>query len=136
MSRSDHDMATGSTQSGDGLSGLAVFDTEVSLPQEIEDRIVHPQFQKPIFSSEGQEADWYAAHPEYSEALFDQAEAEGKLGESTAAKRLGLTTSTTIRLSQDDLEKARIQAARKGLRYQTYMKMLLHEALLRAEQQP
>jgi predicted DNA binding CopG/RHH family protein len=32
-----------------------------------------------------------------------------------------------------DLERARTLSARKGLAYQTYMKMLLHEALDREE---
>lgn len=35
----------------------------------------------------------------------------------------------TIRLAEDDLARARVLAAEKGLRYQTYLKMLLHEAL-------
>jgi predicted DNA binding CopG/RHH family protein len=37
----------------------------------------------------------------------------------------------TIRLGNDELRLARQQAEAKGLRYQTYIKMLLHEALLR-----
>jgi len=37
--------------------------------------------------------------------------------------------NVTIRLSLADLERARKQAERRGLRYQTYVKMLLHEAL-------
>ena len=37
----------------------------------------------------------------------------------------------TIRLGNDELALARRQAEAKGLRYQTYIKMLLHEALAR-----
>ena len=37
----------------------------------------------------------------------------------------------TIRLGNDQLELARRQAKAKGLKYQTYIKMLLHEALAR-----
>ena len=37
----------------------------------------------------------------------------------------------TIRLGNDELELARRQAKAKGLKYQTYIKMLLHEALAR-----
>ena len=37
----------------------------------------------------------------------------------------------TIRLGNDELALARQQAEAKGLRYQTYIKMLLHEALVR-----
>ena len=37
----------------------------------------------------------------------------------------------TIRLGNDQLALARRQAEAKGLKYQTYIKMLLHEALTR-----
>ena len=44
------------------------------------------------------------------------------------------TPTTTIRLDPDDIAKARVQAAERGLRYQTYLKMIIHEALRDAEQ--
>jgi predicted DNA binding CopG/RHH family protein len=88
---------------------------------------------KPKFASEAEEADWYAANPDYILQRLQLAEAEGRLGQGTAAKRLGLTASTTIRLSHEDLAKARAQAEKKGMGYQTYIKMLLHEALAHAE---
>ena len=37
----------------------------------------------------------------------------------------------TIRLDNNEIERAKQQAQAKGLRYQTYIKMLLHEALAR-----
>jgi len=37
----------------------------------------------------------------------------------------------TIRLATEDIDAARAQAARKGVRYQTYIKLLLREALQR-----
>ncbi len=37
----------------------------------------------------------------------------------------------TIRLSNSEIARAKQQAEAKGLRYQTYIKMLLHEALAR-----
>jgi predicted DNA binding CopG/RHH family protein len=37
----------------------------------------------------------------------------------------------TIRMRNDELALARQQAEAKGLKYQTYIKMLLHEALVR-----
>jgi predicted DNA binding CopG/RHH family protein len=40
---------------------------------------------------------------------------------------------TSIRLLPEDVERARKLAARHGLRYQTYLKMLLHEALDKEE---
>jgi len=47
---------------------------------------------------------------------------------------VSLTPTTTIRLDPDDIAKARVQAAERGLRYQTYLKMIIHEALCDAEQ--
>jgi predicted DNA binding CopG/RHH family protein len=41
--------------------------------------------------------------------------------------------STTIRLDPEDIAKARVQAAEHGLRYQTYLKMIIHEALRNSE---
>ena len=41
--------------------------------------------------------------------------------------------ATTIRLAPEDISRARALAARRGLRYQTYLKMLIHEALEREE---
>jgi predicted DNA binding CopG/RHH family protein len=40
----------------------------------------------------------------------------------------------TIRLRLDDLQRARALAEGKGIGYQTYMKMLLHDALERESQ--
>ncbi|HEY1743068.1 MAG TPA: hypothetical protein VGG18_07875 [Granulicella sp.] len=89
----------------------------------------------PKFATEREEAEWWDANPNMVIELFERAEAEGKLTRGTTAKRLGLsTTATTIRLSNDDLAKARAQAETKGLRYQTYLKMLLHEALAQAQE--
>ncbi len=41
----------------------------------------------------------------------------------------GSAKNATIRIPEQDLARARGLAARRGLRYQTYLKMLLHEAL-------
>jgi len=41
------------------------------------------------------------------------------------------TRQVTIRLSNNEIARAKQQAEVKGLRYQTYIKMLLHEALAR-----
>jgi predicted DNA binding CopG/RHH family protein len=58
---------------------------------------------------------------------------KNELEESGTAARKGNTPTTTIRLDPEDVSKARIQAERRGLRYQTYLKMLIHEALQQAE---
>ncbi|MCW5977293.1 MAG: hypothetical protein KIT09_04415 [Bryobacteraceae bacterium] len=49
------------------------------------------------------------------------------------SRRTGRTPAVSIRIDPADLARARTQAARKGIRYQTYLKMLLHEALEREE---
>uniref|UniRef100_A0A372ISQ8 Antitoxin n=1 Tax=Paracidobacterium acidisoli TaxID=2303751 RepID=A0A372ISQ8_9BACT len=54
------------------------------------------------------------------------------MGRGTAARR-GITPTTTIRLDPADIERARAQAEHRGLKYQTYLKMLIHEALQREE---
>ena len=42
----------------------------------------------------------------------------------------------TIRLGNNEVARAKQQAEAKGLRYQTYIKMLLHEALARNSARP
>lgn len=82
----------------------------------------------PVFKSEAEEAKWWASQEDRIAQEFEEAVATGQAGRGTAARRAALPT-TTIRLDPKDIELARSQAERKGLRYQTYLKMLLHEAL-------
>src|SRR5437868_3498307 len=82
----------------------------------------------PEFKSEAEEALWYASNPDTLLAEFQNAAKEGTLGRGTLAKR-GLTPTTTIRLDKGDVELAKQQAEQRGLRYQTYLKMLIHQAL-------
>jgi predicted DNA binding CopG/RHH family protein len=90
----------------------------------------------PRFESEAQEADWWAKNQDFIASRFEQAKAAGKLGRGTVARlareranQLGPSPTITIRLAEDDLARARTLAARRGLRYQTYLKMLIHQAL-------
>src|SRR6266581_3154204 len=92
---------------------------------------------QPPFKTEAQEAEWWAKNQNLIADRFEQAKAAGKLGKGTVARRVarerasraGASPTITIRLAEDDLTRARTFAAEKGLRYQTYLKMLLHEAL-------
>jgi predicted DNA binding CopG/RHH family protein len=84
------------------------------------------------FASEAEEAAWWKSHEDELLEEFKRASAEGRVSIGTLAKRAALT-STTIRLDPDDIAKARVQAAERGLRYQTYLKMIIHEALRNAE---
>jgi predicted DNA binding CopG/RHH family protein len=84
------------------------------------------------FASEAEEAAWWESHQDELLEEFKKATAEGRVGIGTLAKRAALP-STTIRLDPDDIAKARMQAAERGLRYQTYLKMIIREALRNAE---
>lgn len=86
----------------------------------------------PDFENEAAEARWWANHQNQIAAALKQAAKKGRLGRGTVA-RTGPTPTTTIRLDPEDISRARQQAQRKGLRYQTYVKMLLREALLAEE---
>jgi hypothetical protein len=129
--RSDN-LARRKASSRNGVPGASGVVAK-KLQKEVVARAVSVKIKKPKFASEAEEADWYPAHPEYVDALFEQAEAEGKLGHGTMARIFGLTKPVTIRLSQTDITKARKQAERRGIGYQTHMKMLLHEALAKAD---
>jgi predicted DNA binding CopG/RHH family protein len=88
--------------------------------------------QIPTFENEDQEAQWWAKNPDFILAQFETAAAEKRLGRGTAVRR-GLTPTTTIRLDPNDIARAKIQAERRGLKYQTYLKMLIRQALLHEE---
>ena len=88
---------------------------------------------QPRFKTEAEEAAWWAKNQELIANRFEEAKAKGKLGTGTVARvareRVGSSPTITIRLAEGDLARARTLAAAKGLRYQTYLKMLLHQAL-------
>ncbi len=84
----------------------------------------------PEFQSEAEEAKWWFDHQDELLEDFEAAAANGTLGHATAV-RLGALPTTTIRLDPVDIQMAREQAEKRGLKYQTYLKMLVHESLLR-----
>lgn len=92
------------------------------------------EFQKKTFKSEEDEANWWDRHQDALADEFERAAAEGTLGHGTVARK-GITPTTTIRLAPDDIQLARNQAERRGLKYQTYLKMVIHEALRHEEEQ-
>jgi predicted DNA binding CopG/RHH family protein len=81
----------------------------------------------PKFRSEAEEVKW---HDRTHEAVLDFAVEHGLKGKRPAP---GVARPTSIRLRPEDIERARKLAARRGLGYQTYLKMLLHEALEKEE---
>jgi predicted DNA binding CopG/RHH family protein len=86
----------------------------------------------PKFETEAEEAKWWFDNQDALDREFAQAAADGTLGVGTVARRMGIPT-TTIRLDPADIAMAREQASKRGLKYQTYLKMLVHEALLKAD---
>ena len=79
----------------------------------------------PKFRTESAEADWWDTHPEVATEIMKRALKSGK------AKRVVPLKTVTMRLPLPDIQAAQDLAHEKGLPYQTYIKMLLHEALQR-----
>jgi hypothetical protein len=92
----------------------------------------------PKFANEQKEAKWWAS-PEGRTFLKEQSARKGggsPAGSKLVAK-LGRANSVQIalRLPSPDLAKARKIAERKGIGYQTLLKMIVHEGLRRVERQ-
>jgi hypothetical protein len=94
------------------------------------------RLEMPRFKSESEEADWWASPA--GRAYVRQRAAEGqskgtKASGSNLVRKLSYKSSTqiAIRLPGTDLAQARKIAHRKGIGYQTLLKMLVHEGLAR-----
>ena len=85
----------------------------------------------PKFATETEEANWWYDNREALDDEFLQAVKEGRVSRRTEPHARVAVPTTTIRLDPADIEMARTQAEKKGLKYQTYLKMILHEALLK-----
>ena len=83
------------------------------------------------FANEAEEAAWWEANEDALADEFEKAGEEGRLGHGTAMAR-ATQSSIPIGLDPEDITKACVQAAERGLRYQTYLKMIIHEALRKA----
>ena len=94
--------------------------------------------------TEIEEARWFEENQERLIGLFERAQKEGSL--RVGGKSVGITLSkrteslktplskkVMLRIPTGDLDRARRQAAGKGIGYQTYIKMLLHDGLEREE---
>jgi hypothetical protein len=77
----------------------------------------------PKFRTEAAEAKWWDSHPEAATEIMKRALKAGK------ARRAVPLKTVTIRFAVPDIKAAQDLAHAKGLPYQTYIKMLLHEAL-------
>ena len=91
--------------------------------------------QIPKFNSESDEADWWAGPAGRTYVKRKSAEARSKgirAGGSSAITKLNKkSTQIAIRLPEADIARARKIADRKGIGYQTLLKMFVHEGLLR-----
>jgi len=81
----------------------------------------------PKFASEAEESEWWFEHQDFLLQKFERAEAEGTLGRGRAIRRA--LAADAILLDEEDAARARDAAERKGMQYQAYVKMLIHEAL-------
>ncbi|HEY4357843.1 MAG TPA: CopG family antitoxin [Acidobacteriaceae bacterium] len=89
--------------------------------------------QTPEFKSEAEEAAWWDSHQSETLGLLEQAAKDGSLGRGTLARR-AQTVATSIRLDAADIELAKEFAEKRGLRYQTYLKMIIHQHLAQETQ--
>ena len=90
----------------------------------------------PKFKNESEEADWWASPAGRDYVKRKSAEAQSKgigvTGSSLVAKlNRKSSVQIAIRLPEADIAQARKLAERKGLGYQTLLKMLVHEGLAR-----
>ena len=94
--------------------------------------------------TDAEEAAWFERNQGRLLKLFEQAAKEGAL--RVGGRSIGISISkqtgalvrprsqkVMLRMPVDDLERARRLAARKGVGYQTYIKMIVREGLDRAE---
>lgn len=85
----------------------------------------------PRFTSEEEDARWHDRHKRQLESAMERRLKDGAtltLHQAVARAKL---RPVTIRLATQDIDRARGLAARKGIGYQTYIKLLLREALER-----
>jgi predicted DNA binding CopG/RHH family protein len=93
----------------------------------------------PRFKSESQEADWWASAAGRTFLKKQSKESRTKGIEAVGSRLVarlnhaqsGGSTQIALRLPAADLEQARKIAERKGIGYQTLLKMLVHEGLER-----
>ena len=90
----------------------------------------------PKFVNEAQEADWWASR-EGREFIKQKAAGTRKKGGAPRGSRLvgqlnkAASVQIALRLPEPDVTRARELATRKGIGYQTLLKMLVHEGLRR-----
>jgi len=90
----------------------------------------------PKFKTEAEEERWWHDNRDAVEAALIDAMDHGTTQRGTARRLTSearTSKNVTLRMAEADLDLARKQAEEKGLPYQTYIKSLLHEALMKGE---
>jgi predicted DNA binding CopG/RHH family protein len=90
----------------------------------------------PKFKTEAEEAQWWYDNREKVEDALINAMDNGTARRGTAqrlTREAHASRNVTIRMAEADLDLARRQAEKKGLPYQTYIKSVLHEELVKRE---
>lgn len=82
----------------------------------------------PHFKNEEEEAKWWATHQDEVDDFFERAKKAGAITRGVSIPQMQ-TTQTTVRILSTDIARLKKHAMRKGMRYQAYLKMLIHEAL-------
>jgi len=90
----------------------------------------------PKFTSEAEDAKWHRRNRRALESAMERRILEGSTLTLQQAVARAKTRPVTLRLAAADIDAARAMAAQKGIGYQTYVKMLLHEALRREAGKP
>lgn len=90
----------------------------------------------PKFKNEAEEADWWASPLGRAFVKQKSAESLSKRTPIRGSRVVGMvnrksSVQIAIRLPATDLAQAREIAERKGIGYQTFLKMLVHEGLVR-----
>ncbi len=90
----------------------------------------------PKFKSESEEADWWASPAGRAYVKRKSAQAQSKGTQAAGSSLVAIlnkknSVQIAIRLPEADLAQARKLADRKGIGYQTLLKMLVREGLVR-----
>ena len=110
---------------GEAEEAVLIEPLEADVQQHESEELNMPkkQITIPKFRTEAEEAEWWDSHPEVATEIMKRALTSGK------ARRPVPLKTVTMRFPLTDLKVAQDLARHKGLPYQTYIKMLLHEAL-------
>lgn len=80
------------------------------------------------FANESEQAAWWEANEEAVAGQFEKVLEEGHVG-GCSVIFTGDSTLTRVRLGSRDVVRARQQAGERGVRFHSYLKGIIHQAL-------